>query len=83
MNRIRVSQKLPWGGGYLSSYSLLNGRNINVLRCKNLVLSCFLCGNNFFAYCFSCENRMKKRIEKDKNIWYTINVHILDGSVRV
>ena len=71
------------GGGYLDNKPLEYKSNIKNVCRRNLVLSCFLCGNNFFAYCFSCENRIKKRIEKDKNIWYTINVHILDGSVRV
>ena len=82
MNRVRVSQKLPWGG-YLDNKPLEYKSNIKNVCCRNLVLSCFLCGNNFFAYCFLGKVGMKKRIEKDKNIWYTINVHILDGSVRV
>ena len=82
MNRVRVSQKLPWGGD-LDNKPLEYKSNIKNVCCRNLVLSCFLCGNNFFAYCFLCENRIIKRIENYKNIWYTNNVQMIDRSVRI
>ena len=70
-------------GGYLGNKTLSIGRKLKGLCHWNFGLSCFLCGNNFFAYCFLCENRIIKRIENYKNIWYTINVQMIDRSVRV
>ena len=82
MKRVSVSQKLPWGG-YLSNNSLIYKRSLKDFCCWDLVLSCFLCGNNFFAYCFLDKIGKRKSMENYKNIWYTNNVHMLDRSVRI
>ena len=82
MNRVPVSQKLPWGG-YLSNNSLVYKKSLKDLCCQDLVLSCFLCGNNFFAYCFLGKIGKRKKMENYKNIWYTNNVQMIDRSVKI
>ena len=80
MNEIQVNYKLPWGG-YLGNKTLSIGRKLKDLCHRNFGLSCFLCGNNFFAFCILDKNGKRKGMEKYKNIWYTNNVLIIDRSV--
>jgi len=78
-----VLAKSYHGGGDLRNYPLKYKENLIDICSRNFVLSCFLCGNNFFAFCFLGKVGMKKRIENYKNIWYTNNVRMVDGSVRI